>query len=130
MRAPLSAGEWSAPTVAWTVKDVAAHILDTALRRLSIQRDGHMLSDPSIRTRRTGSGSSRSATPPLHESYLRAVMATFVRALPFTYRDVDAPRGTTVVFNEWTLVSEDAWRLYEARAADAVTTVEIADDAA
>lgn len=38
----LSANDWSAPTVAgaWTVKDVAAHLLDTTLRRLSIHRDG------------------------------------------------------------------------------------------
>ena len=34
--------EWSVPTVAgaWTVKDVAAHLLDSALRRLCLQRDG------------------------------------------------------------------------------------------
>jgi uncharacterized protein (TIGR03083 family) len=34
--------EWLAPTAAgaWTVKDIAAHLLDTALRRLSLQRDG------------------------------------------------------------------------------------------
>ena len=35
--------DWSRPTLArgWTVKDVAAHLLDTDLRRLSGQRDGH-----------------------------------------------------------------------------------------
>ena len=39
----LSEADWSRPTVAreWTVKDVAAHLLDTDLRRLSAQRDGH-----------------------------------------------------------------------------------------
>ncbi|MET0645870.1 MAG: maleylpyruvate isomerase N-terminal domain-containing protein [Pyrinomonadaceae bacterium] len=39
----LSESDWSRPTVAreWTVKDVAAHLLDTDLRRLSAQRDGH-----------------------------------------------------------------------------------------
>lgn len=39
----LTAAEWDAPTVAgqWTVKDVAAHLLDTQLRRLSMHRDGH-----------------------------------------------------------------------------------------
>lgn len=39
----LSTEEWNAPTAAaaWTVKDVAAHLLDTALRRLALQRDGH-----------------------------------------------------------------------------------------
>jgi uncharacterized protein (TIGR03083 family) len=44
----LSPGEWNAPTVAglWTVKDVAAHLLDTALRRLSIQRDRNLRPGP------------------------------------------------------------------------------------
>lgn len=34
--------QWSLPTVAprWTVRDIAAHLLDTACRRLSVQRDG------------------------------------------------------------------------------------------
>ena len=34
--------DWSRPTVAgaWTVRDVTAHLLDTALRRLSFARDG------------------------------------------------------------------------------------------
>jgi uncharacterized protein (TIGR03083 family) len=40
----LSADEWNAPTVAgaWTVKDVAGHLLDTNLRRLSLHRDAHV----------------------------------------------------------------------------------------
>lgn len=45
----LSPQEWSAPTIAgkWTVKDVAAHILDGCyLRRLSIHRDGHFAGKP------------------------------------------------------------------------------------
>ncbi|HYI13519.1 MAG TPA: maleylpyruvate isomerase N-terminal domain-containing protein [Thermoanaerobaculia bacterium] len=39
----LTPEEWNAPTVAgaWTVKDVAAHLLDTELRRLSMHRDGY-----------------------------------------------------------------------------------------
>jgi uncharacterized protein (TIGR03083 family) len=39
----LPEADWSRPTVArgWTVKDVAAHLLDTDLRRLSAQRDAH-----------------------------------------------------------------------------------------
>ncbi|MDF2187740.1 maleylpyruvate isomerase N-terminal domain-containing protein [Paraflavitalea sp. CAU 1676] len=39
----LTPDEWNLPTVArlWTVKDVAAHILDTHLRTLSSARDGH-----------------------------------------------------------------------------------------
>lgn len=39
----LRESDWSRPTVArrWTVKDIAAHLLDTDLRRLSLHRDGH-----------------------------------------------------------------------------------------
>jgi len=39
----LAEGDWSRPTLAreWTVKDVAAHLFDTDLRRLSAQRDRH-----------------------------------------------------------------------------------------
>src|SRR5579859_7299431 len=41
----LTPGEWSLPTVAplWSVRDVAAHLLDTALRKLSIVRDSHFV---------------------------------------------------------------------------------------
>jgi hypothetical protein len=37
----LSADDWKRPTVAgsWRVRDVVAHLLDTALRRLSFHRD-------------------------------------------------------------------------------------------
>ena len=39
----LSAPDWNAPTLAgaWTVKDVAAHLLDGNLRTLSVLRDGY-----------------------------------------------------------------------------------------
>ncbi|MCA1619718.1 MAG: maleylpyruvate isomerase N-terminal domain-containing protein [Acidobacteria bacterium] len=39
----LAEDDWSRPTLArdWTVKDVAAHLLDTDLRRLSGHRDAH-----------------------------------------------------------------------------------------
>jgi uncharacterized protein (TIGR03083 family) len=39
----LAPEDWDQPTVAgrWKVRDVAAHLLDTQLRRLSAQRDGH-----------------------------------------------------------------------------------------
>lgn len=39
----LSPAEWDLPTVApgWRVRHVAAHLLDTALRKLSVARDGH-----------------------------------------------------------------------------------------
>jgi uncharacterized protein (TIGR03083 family) len=40
----LDAAAWRRPTVcsAWSVGDVAAHLLDTACRRLAFGRDGHM----------------------------------------------------------------------------------------
>ncbi len=39
----LAEADWARPTLAreWTVKDVAAHLLDTDLRRLSMHRDAH-----------------------------------------------------------------------------------------
>ena len=39
----LGESDWSRPTLArrWAVKDIAAHLLDTDLRRLSSQRDGY-----------------------------------------------------------------------------------------
>jgi uncharacterized protein (TIGR03083 family) len=44
----LSPAEWGLQTVApaWKVKDVAAHLLDTQLRKLSIGRDGQRLNTP------------------------------------------------------------------------------------
>jgi uncharacterized protein (TIGR03083 family) len=44
----LSPADWRRPTVAgaWTVQDVAAHLLDVQLRRLSAQRDGARLPPP------------------------------------------------------------------------------------
>lgn len=44
----LSPEDWRRPTLArlWTVQDVAAHLLDGYLRRLSLQRDGHFGDPP------------------------------------------------------------------------------------
>jgi uncharacterized protein (TIGR03083 family) len=44
----LDESDWSRPTLArqWTVKDIASHLLDTDLRRLSSQRDGHSPAPP------------------------------------------------------------------------------------
>jgi Mycothiol maleylpyruvate isomerase N-terminal domain len=41
----LTHDEWLRPTIAgtWRVRDVAAHLVDTALRRVAAQRDGHVL---------------------------------------------------------------------------------------
>jgi len=45
----LEPGDWTKPTIAgqWTVKDVAAHLLDGNLRTLSIARDGYIGDPPS-----------------------------------------------------------------------------------
>ena len=44
----LTPAEWEAQTVAsaWKVKDVAAHLLDTQLRKLSLVRDGYVPAPP------------------------------------------------------------------------------------
>lgn len=46
----LSAAQWNSPTVCkqWSVKDIAAHLLDTALRRISSGRDNHFGPAPEI----------------------------------------------------------------------------------
>lgn len=45
----LSPGEWEKPTIAgkWTVKDVAAHLMDGSLRTISAVRDGYVGNDTS-----------------------------------------------------------------------------------
>jgi uncharacterized protein (TIGR03083 family) len=49
----LTPAEWDAQTIApaWKVKDVAAHLLDTQLRKLSIVRDRYVAAPPQIRSR-------------------------------------------------------------------------------
>jgi len=201
----LSADEWNAPTVAgaWTVKDVAAHLLDTTLRRLSMHRDAHqppprdmtsisalvndlnaegvayaqrlspaLLVDmharygpqlaeffealePFAEARLGGSwaGEERSAMwfdiareltekwhhqqqirdaarrPPLYDTYLAPVIATFVRALPFTYRDIDVPGAVVVRIDDatWTLVGGE---LYEGETNDAIVRITLTGDRA
>ena len=46
----LAAEEWEKQTVApkWKVKDVAAHLLDTQLRKLSLARDGYVAERPDL----------------------------------------------------------------------------------
>jgi len=48
----LSPGEWEAQTIvpAWKVRDVAAHLLDTALRKLSMARDGCCVESAEVRS--------------------------------------------------------------------------------
>lgn len=209
----LTAEEWLAPTAAgaWTVRDVAAHLLDTGLRRLSMHRDGynppvapnafdngltgfvndanasgvayvrrlspemlidlHERSGPQLAeflasldpfseakwsVSWAGEESSlmwfdvarelterwhhqqqiRDAVgrPPLYE-FLAPVIDTFVRALPFTYRHVDAPDGTAILLRiddaAWTLMREGSrWQLYADAAESRATTVTIGGDAA
>ncbi|MDP9191594.1 MAG: maleylpyruvate isomerase N-terminal domain-containing protein [Acidobacteriota bacterium] len=209
----LTADEWLAPTVAgaWTVRDVAAHLLDTGLRRLSMHRDAYspplapdafanglggfvndlnaggvawarrlspaMLIDLHDRTGPqlaeflasldpfaeahysvSWAGEEKSAMwfdvarelterwhhqqqirdavgrAPLYDRYLAPVLDTFVRALPYTYRDVEAPAGTMIVLRiddaAWTLVREDArWNLYVG-SADSTTVVGLRGDKA
>jgi uncharacterized protein (TIGR03083 family) len=50
----LPPGEWDLPTIAplWKVRDVAAHLLDTALRKLSMVRDSCYVEAVSIRSPR------------------------------------------------------------------------------
>ena len=49
----LSAGDWDAQTVAprWKVRDVAAHLLDTVLRKLSLVRDSCYVERVDVRSR-------------------------------------------------------------------------------
>ncbi|HYC58376.1 MAG TPA: maleylpyruvate isomerase N-terminal domain-containing protein [Thermoanaerobaculia bacterium] len=205
----LSADEWNAPTVAgaWTVRDVAAHLLDTALRRLAMHRDRYappasldkglaafvndinasgvafarrlspeLLIDLHERYGRelaeflasldpfadamwgvSWAGDDRSPmwfdvarelTERWHhqqqirdavergllDRYLAPVIDTFVRALPFTYRDVAADDGTAIVLRiddaAWTLVHESSWRLYVDAIEAPTTTVTMSPDKA
>jgi uncharacterized protein (TIGR03083 family) len=50
----LSLEDWERQTVSprWKVKDVAAHLLDTQLRKLSLARDGYVAEQPDIRSPR------------------------------------------------------------------------------
>ncbi|HEY0142462.1 MAG TPA: maleylpyruvate isomerase family mycothiol-dependent enzyme [Thermoanaerobaculia bacterium] len=210
----LTPSQWDLPTAAgsWKVKDVAAHLLDTALRRLSMQRDrftpplppdafarglGGFVNDANARwvgaARHLSpailvellsiygpqnsaylasldphapaewgvswAGEETSANwfdvarelterwhhqqqirdavgaPALYDGYLAPVIDTFVRALPFTYREVDAPRGVSVVVRvpeagAWSLVREDGWVLSVGEAENATTTIKLPGDAA
>lgn len=199
----LTPQEWSARTVAgeWTVKDVAAHLLDTAIRRLAIQRDGHLPPGPfdPHAMNRVWVEASRRLSPGVltemietygmqevtyfesldpfadapwgvqwageelspmwfdmarelterwhHQEQIRnavgrpsliehrgAVIDTFVRALPHTYRDAQAPEGTSVVLKideaTWSLVRDREWTLFTGEAAKPATRVTMEGDVA
>lgn len=203
----LSAEEWNAPTVAgaWTVKDVAAHLLDTQLRRLSRHRDAYepppppdafanglagfvngmnregvavlrrlspalMIDmharygaemaafmeslDPNAPAKWGVSWAGEDESPmwfdvarelterwhhqqqirdatgrlPLYERYLDPVLDTFMRAVPFAYREVTAD---PIVFRiddaAWSLVDG---QLYAGGADDPATTITLRGDVA
>jgi uncharacterized protein (TIGR03083 family) len=184
----LESDDWRKPTTCseWDVKDVAAHLVDSAIRRLATQRDGHSLPfdasgglaswingmnqrwveaarrmspamlielldlygrqlsqwfetlDPfapaawsvswageeesqnwfdmarELTERWHHQQQIRDATgrPALYTSrFFAPVIDTFMRALPYTYRDVPAPDGTTVRF-EVTGEGEGTWDLH------------------
>src|SRR5215510_9545634 len=48
----LTPGEWDMPTIvpSWKIRDVAAHLLDTVLRKLSMVRDGCFVEAVEIRS--------------------------------------------------------------------------------
>jgi uncharacterized protein (TIGR03083 family) len=201
----LSSEEWSASTVAgaWTVKDVAAHLLDTTLRRLSMHRDGYeppprdvtslgqlvndmnaegvsyarrlspaMLIDQHERYGAqlaeffagldpfaeakwsvSWAGEEQSAMwfdvareltekwhhqqqirdavgrPALYVPYLAPVIETFVRALPFTYREVDVPGPVVVRIDDasWSLVDGT---LHSGEAENAIVRITLTGDRA
>jgi len=174
----LTPEQWKLPTVcpAWTVQDIAAHLLDTACRRLSASRDGYMPPPPETPIQGYGDlvaflnglnaqwvGAARRLSPRLltdlleilepqlaehlltldpwgpalpvawagetesqawfdvarelterwhHQQQIRLavgapplddprwsepVFDAFIRALPYRYREIDAPEGTTLV---------------------------------
>jgi uncharacterized protein (TIGR03083 family) len=211
---------WNAPTActSWTVKDVAAHMLDTDLRRLSIHRDGTPLLTPArpiashadlvafldkintewvVAARRLSTtvlidliahvgeqiiayyasldmhvparfgvgwaGETTSATwfdvareyteKWVHQQHIRdavdqpgmteraalyPVLDTFLRALPYTYRAVDAPGETEVVVHisgsgggTWSLIRQAGeWRLYYGAASQPATMITLDQDVA
>jgi uncharacterized protein (TIGR03083 family) len=69
-------------------------------------------------------------------TFMAPALATFVHAMPHTYRGVDAPSGTAIALHidgpsggTWTILREDgAWQLYAGRPATPTARVEIAED--
>jgi len=72
------------------------------------------------------------------QKWLFPVLDTFLRALPHTYRQVDAAEGTSVWFQitgeaggDWSLQrGQGQWLLYTGAAPDAVATVQLDQDSA
>ena len=216
----LTSEQWEMPTIAvpWTVRDMAAHLLDTDIRRLSYGRD-HLVRDSSQPTPTTYEelvdllnrlnaewvSAARRISPPTllafldivapqthsflqsldpyanagisvawagedksqnwfdvareytekwhHQQHireaigaplltearwLRPVLDTFLRALPHTYRHVDAPDGTTLVVevtgvagDVWTISRDEGrWSLNRGRPENATAQIQIDQDLA
>lgn len=198
----LAPADWDRPTIvpAWNVRQIAAHLLDTSLRKLSIVRDGHFgigpkspsAADVSTLVKQANADGVRvygglsgevltglieSASRQLceftatldpyapatfavswagetkspnwfdtarelterwhHQQQIRLavgrdgittpelyhpVLETFMRALPFSYRDVIAPPDTIVRIivagdcgGEWDLIRDERWELTSSR---------------
>lgn len=70
--------------------------------------------------------------------WLFPVLDTFLRALPYTYRDVGAAEGTAVCFHiqgeaggDWSLIRQDgAWELWVGEASQAASSVNLDQDLA
>ena len=99
----LSPDEWNRPTVAvpWRVRDVAAHLIDTALRRLSYHRDGRM--PP------TASGSAETD---------RALLAV-INDLNATWVHVADRLSSRVLIDLYDRVSDDLADFFEGSSLDA-----------
>jgi uncharacterized protein (TIGR03083 family) len=211
----LAADDWERQTIApkWKVKDVAAHLLDTQLRRLSIARDGYLPPGPPItdlvafidRLNQEGVMLYRRLSPPVlvslmelasrqtaeyyisldpfspapfsvswageavslnwfdiarefterwhHQQQIRLavgrpgietrelyhpVLDCFLRALPYTYRDVPAETGTVLQFEIsgdcgatwWLYRDSNSWRLVEHAMGEVVSKVTIPQEIA
>jgi uncharacterized protein (TIGR03083 family) len=204
--------QWNLPTVcaAWSVKDVAAHLLDTACRRLSMQPMGEPISDyrelldllnglnaqwvaamrrvsprlltdflalveprlaehllaldpwaPGIPVAWAGESASQSwfdvarelterwhhqlqirlaaGAPPLDDPrWSGPVFETFLRALPYRYRDTAAPAGTSLVVRiegreryAYTLRRDDGeWALFTGEAAEPAARIVLPEEPA
>lgn len=117
----LGPDDWQRGTLAgsWAVRDVVAHLVDLALRRVSFQRDG--------------------LVPPLDDPrYLRAVIEISIRVLPYAYREVPANEGDSLQVDitgpaggAWTLTrGANRWTLGSGRREGAASRVTLADDMA
>jgi uncharacterized protein (TIGR03083 family) len=212
--------DWYKPTVcgSWVVKDVAAHILDTQIRRLASHRDqipaikydkpiegfdgllnhindinavwvqaaarisppllvnflaitgdevGQFLAtlDPFEKARASVAWAGESESLQwfdtareytewwIHQQQIRdavgrllltdyrlvyPVLDTFMRAMPYTYRDVDAPDGTSIwvcitgeAGGDWTLMRDEGkWQLYAGHLTNPTARVQMEQDVA